>query len=65
MVDSSSYSVRGNCREEMRGGAPGPKGWQLVWAGAGAGFLIQSRTQEWRKGEFAVEKLRFLTRKVK
>ena len=41
----------------MRGGAPGPNGWQVLWAGAGHGFLIQSRTQEWRQGEFAVGKL--------
>ena len=44
----------------MRGGAPGPNGWQVLWAGAGHGFLIQSRTQEWRQGEFAVGKLNLL-----
>ena len=49
----------------MRGGAAGPKGWQLLWAGAGHGFLIQTRTQEWRKGEFAVAKLTFLSKKMK
>ena len=54
-----------NFREEMRGGAAGPKGWQLLWAGAGHGFLIQTRTQEWRKGEFAVAKLTFLSKKMK
>ena len=44
----------------MTGGPPGPDGWQVLWAGAGHGFLIQTRTQEWRKGEFAVGKLDLL-----